>query len=955
MPERQSLLTAQVSGRIQPAAAPDVRAPSGAFGDFSGQQAFGGAIQNASSVVSSVTAERVQQIHKQIDRRDASDISAKYRLSVEEQGLELRDAYQKATEAGLSGAALSKVLDDQEKLGLVKINKKLEAMKELNPKMYERIVTSESMTAAWGGQVANYRQHAMDRDSELRQADRYETTTRLDEINFAKVATSPSDTLTLYGNVAKDINDRRSMFTTGQNNQRLAVARSKVGESLMGAAMLSPDKGVIDTAARARDQGIISQTDYAQIENRVKKGLDPAVHAGEIHLIASQTNEKLASGKQLGLEASNQILNDEASQYQTPTGVFEGAVKPRIIALMSGELNSEMASGFFDGMNYNTATQLASELSDPSSTKINQLFLYKFRNLLHSQLNSTPGLQAKIVGAADFTPSTSDLAGYRQAVLSAVQRQTNMVTSGHSYELYRNDAGMKQVLDTHNPGQIVRAQKAMYESGGIPEEYRVYGHPDEINALREMASRTGEADANQTAAMVGQMIDTYGKEAFRALKSIAQNTQDNPAGGIVRFAAQQIMAETDTDARNIASLVPQIAQAVSWGNSVKAKALFADPAAAKQLKEATDMYDAAFSTAYAKEFNGKKAYAQWLDGKLESSPLTSPLGQAAIREGTYSSIYNTGLALTKYYAFAQKDATMNPSQAADKARKVLSTAYIPVATNGGSNDHPVYGFAPPSNTATDWISPGSKGAYNDQHHFAQIDAASFDSMFFAGDPKLQSLGNIQWSFNAAMASFVSGPHIGEHWDLAHMPNLDTTFFSLVRNNPGTKAFSGSQIDFKGVGIMMPGKDGKDVFVPLSDDRVITGVIPDDMREKVRQVLKRVDQTDIAGRNQVVLANTFQREANEQNRAWDMYVSSSRNYLGNSGTLDKTAPRAQLMYRANDGTVKPFSVSFKDASDRREALMAAQSFFNRPGANDKLRKEIIQKRLDEAAHFGENLR
>lgn len=953
MPERRTLLS-QSSPDVGPIKPSTIDAPAGAFGDERGMSNFGSALQDAASTGVRIASERIAQLHQLGDQRDASDIHARLQLAINQQAQGLYQDYTNFTtptqnEDGTANPALSNdplmsAVNDSAQKRLKAIGDSMADMRTRNPRVYDQLITPNTIAATWSGHVDNVQRAAINFSAEKNQQDRYETAVKSDDIMFTSAAASPDGSLKAAQAVYADLSRRGDMFTAQQRSQRRASAQANVFQAMMGSATLTPGQGVIDASQKARDQGFVSPEQHAHVVAEVARQLKPANINHELRITATNLNETIKSGDQVGITAGNTTLAAALQTYDTPSARYSEVVKPRVLSLMEGKLRNNTANGFLAGGNLQSAQTILGELDKPQSQMIDTMFEQDYRDTLAQQFNAMPGLQKSVEGNVDYQASAQDLANYRTALRSTLQKQTDMVDHYQVHELYKSNPGVVAAIQTGNMASIVRVQRSLYDRDGIPENRRVYGDPSEIEALNQQMSKTDEASVAQTAQMVTGLVNHYGKDGYGALMSVAQ--APGATAGIVRTMAQQFVALNKDAADGITSMLPDLIQAVSWASSTDAKKVNdTDPT----FKRDTDAFwNAAFSSRSSDDFNSKKAWALLQDGKLISAPESSPLGQAAMRDGTYASIHDLGLALTQYYAAGKKDRVMSRNDAAAEARKVIGRAFVPLYSTGAGADSPVYTFGPVTKRQTAWYTGANKGAFNDDRQYAQLEGAAWDSMFMTNDPKFSLGGKMQWEFNLALTGLLNGPRIGMNTELAQMPNLDPAFWNVVRTvkdnaewkGVSTTAFNMNPIDFKNVGVAFPGKDGKDEFVPLSEDKIVTDFLPLTVQEKVKALLKTTEPDDVAGRNQLVLANNFQRELNTKTQSWDVYISGGRNYDGTAGISSKVGPRASVVVRQADGSLKKLSISVADADNRLEAMTAASSWTNREGSNNQLRKELL---------------
>lgn len=940
MPERNSLLT-RTDPRVQPLAAPNVRAPSGAFGDYSGVQDFAQGVGNVADAASQGANHVLRAAMQEADRRDANDIEARFRLAMNEEGQGLQEDTIKAISSGLKHDALMKAVEDSSKVRFKNIDAKLADIKERNQKVYNQIVTPAAKELAWSQRVGSVRDQAASHNGALVQAERYETALANDDILFAATAGNPMNVLQVASSVAADMARTNNLFTPQQRMQRQAAIKDHVAQVLLGAAQVYPNPALEGEARKARDSGLITPGTYARVVDEIKRANNPVNINAELRGTVKAVNDQIKGGDTVDINTTAEATANAITTYHTPEARFNEVLKPHLLAAMEGRLRAAVGNGGLVGGTLYSTQQLAAELGKTESTLLKSLFNSEFSEARTQAYISLPNLREDLKASYDMMPSDTDYASYRTALASAVSKQLDMVEKFQSHELYKDNPGVTQAIKAGDTAALVRVQRSLYDRDGVPENRRVYGSPAEINQLKQRLTMTDEASVGDTVQLIDSFINKFGKDSYGALMSTAQ--APGPVSGVFRFSAQRFLALNRDAEQNIVSMLPDLVQAVSWASSQTAKGVAEkNPEFERDTKA---YWNAAFSSSYSGEFSAKAAFGgggfgRRLANELRSSPESSALGQASLRDGTYDSIHSLGQALTQYYAAGKKDELLRPNEAAAKARDIIGRAFIPVSSNGGGNDRPIYTFAPVTARQTSWYTGGSKGAFNSQRHYAQMESAAWDSMFLVNDPKLELGGALQWQFNLALTHAFNGPRVGFNTELAQMPNLNPAFSATVRTNMHTTAFNSRPVDFANLGIVTQNAKGEDVFTPLSEDSIVTDFLPITVREKVAAILKKVDKTDSAGRNQLILANAFQRELNTKTSSWDVYISGGRDYAGTSGTTSKAGPRASVVVKQADGSFKKLAISAVDADNRLEALMAATSYTDRSGSNNQVRKELL---------------
>ncbi len=970
MPERQTLITSGQNTRIQPAAPSNVRAPSGAFGDTSGLQTFGRSLESVGNDLSQLQRQRQamdRRIREEGDRRDASDIHQRLRLVLDNQDTAVAQGLSDAMAKGLRGDDLLKAVDEFGRAGAKAIDSdpQLVALKKKNEKAYAEVASQAVKETEWGVKMNRFKEKVTGYNAELDLQDRMDTTTQLDEKKFGKVATSSLGTLAAFKDMLDDNNARAPLLPAQFRRQRVDAGQRQVLSALRAEALLKPSEDVIKTSQYALSKGIISPDDQAEIEANVIKALNPEGLKAAARDKWKEYAEKQAGGTDVDPEVLREAAATAMATYPEPALKYEKVVKPWILSGISNELRKGTGIGFV-GTDYKNTAFFLSELEKPVSSFVDEFVASKFQDQRLKIFQANPGLAEMLGDPSLHTASAADTAEIRNLYKAAATKQMELAKAGRIYENYKDHPKIQTAIKFGTPEQLVAEQETLYERDGVPEEMWVVGDPTDLYALGAQAKMTGEVEANKMATMSQGFWDKYGPKAWQGLISISRNEGDDAMRGIARVVAQQSMAETPDDVARIKRIVPQIAAALSWTRSKAGQETLANPDKTRD-NQIVDFYNASFGSAFAGDFDPGVAFMVNKDGRLSSDVLGSPLGLAGTREGTLKPIYEAGLALARYYGHgAQKDDTLAPNLAAAKARSILGTAFIPIITNGGNSDNPVWAIGPVSNVPTDMVSPGSLASFRSQEDFMRTDVAARDAIFFSEKPSFNTPGSVQWDINATMAYILSGHKMGSNatidrsglydrsrrWltTLHHMPNRDTAFFGMAQDNAHLKGLGLDDFDFANMGIL----DEKGTFVSISEERVHTGMIPEDMREGVTHYLKSIDKTDVAGRIRVILGNASQWEPNGARGRYDLYVSSGEAFLGNAGRFSKTAPRAQVvvMKKQADGTMKPVPVnlSFAKARILREAFTAGASFLGRKGVSN-----IIGQHRPERTIFNPELR
>lgn len=936
MAERQTLLSQD--NRSTPALrAVDVRPPAGSFGDYSGLEDIGRGIQSMADTGTQIANHQLHKIKQEADARDANDIQGRLQLALNSEGIKLQQGYTEDAASGLSNDPLMQAVNKRAELGHKNIMESMKDMRARNPKVFDRIVTPNSVAGAWSGHVDNVQRAAIGHSAVINQADRVDTAMKNDALMLTQVAAAPGSVLQVAGSVLADIDRTAKLFTPDQRHARRNQVEKSVWETLAAGSENGDPKSVSE-GLKARDAGLITPLEYERLRSNYARVMSPAHLNGENRGIAHDVNEKIKGGDSVNWQTQNEALVNASATYTKPESKYNEVIKPNLLARMEGSVRSTAADGFLVANNFASAKSMLAELAKPESATIRSLFESSYQEAWNQTLQALPGMLADLKATVGMRPSEQDYGSFKTALTATLSKQAAMVDNWQVHELYKDNPGVRQAVAQGDNAALVRVQRGLYDRDQIPEDRRVYGDPAEIRALSQRMDQRDEASVNQTAKMLGSFVKKFGVDSYGALISTAQ--APGPVSGVVRYMAQQFSALNRESADRIVGLMPELVQAAAWSGSQSYKAVAEkNPDFDKQTQA---YWQAAFSSGYAGEFNSGAAFGKFEDGKLHSSPESSPFGNAALREGTYEGLQDIGLALTRYYVAGKKDRTMDPNKAAAYARDILGRAFIPVSTNGGANPNKTYTFAPVTTQPTDWFQPGAAGSFNNQRHYANAEAASWDSMFLTSNPKFALGGSIHWWGDVMLNGMLSGPKMGDWMHYGQLPNLDSSFSQPARAYAGSGPLSPSgsrsknetvlpePIDFVNAGVLMD-DNGKQTFVPLSESRIVTDFLPVTVREKMTALIHEVDSTDQKGRSQVVLGNNFQREFNPKTNAWDVYLSGGRDYAGTAGTASKVGARTSVVIKQKDGTYKKLSISAQDANNRLEALMSATGYFDRPGA------------------------
>lgn len=935
MAERDTILSRgpTSAGPIQ---GPNVRPPAGSFGVYEGLSDLGRGLQNAGETGASVAARYYDRVRQESDSRDANDIQARFQLALNEESTGLQQDYIKSVESGLAHEPLLNAVSTSAQARMKNIDDRLADMRTRNPRIFDRIVTKETKAAAWSARVDNVTGAAIQHSAQVSQGERWETAVKNDDFEFANVAGNPGGVLAVADKVLADIDAKKNLFTAEQRMRRKNAVEQRVSQTIIASAQITGDKGLEPIARNARDRGLMTPGQYAAVVADIARLNDPTIQKGELRATADAMNKRVKGGDhKVDPVQVQEALSNAMVTYQTPDERFNQVIKPHVLSFMEGKLRSAAGHGFLVANDYRSANRILSELAKPESAEIAALFEQQFGDAKVQAFTTYPAMQADMKATWDMKPSAEDYASYRSALQATLQKQTEMVDNFRSYALYKDNPGVAQAIAQGDMVALERVQRQLYARDGIPEDKQIIAVPDELDAIRERLNLVDEASVGQTAKMIDDMVRKFGSSGYGALISLSQ--APGPVAGIVRFQAQRFNVLNKDAEAGIGIMLPELIQAVSWSGSK----------AAKDIKDKDPNFDRDNSLYWNRAFaygypgdesvayqyrNAASSFRKLVSDDFSVNPSTSPLGQASTREGSYDAIHSLGKALTDYYRQGTKNtAPMHPAEAAKKAREVLSRAFIPVKANGGGAEQPIYTFAPVTKKETSWYTSGSRGAFNSQRHYAQMEAAAWDSMFLANQPKFGLGGKIQWSLDSALADLFNGPKMGIDIEFGQMPNLDTAFYGQVFADLRTTAYNKNPIDFANVGIETVNNKGEKQFMPLSEDRIVTDYLPVTVRERVAGLLKKLDPTDYAGRAQLILANNFQREPNPKTQSWDVYLTSGRDYDGTAGTVSKAGPRASVVVRQADGTWKKLAISFVEADNRLEAFMGRSSFTNRPGS------------------------